>query len=430
MKKILQRGRVLAIALITAACLWTAPAPPVHAARLLFTNNAVTTIAAPIATGNTTVSVAAGTGVKFPVPGSGQYFRATFVKSGDTTIFEIVKVTAAAGDSFTIVRAQEGTTARSWSTGDSFTLLPTAADLSEFTQADDLQVAAGGYAADTGSTNAYAVTLTPALIGHVLGMPIRWKAAHTNTSVSTFNDGAGNAALRLADGSDLAPGNVVAGGIYVATWDGTKFQFTPLENFNFLQVAGQVANGQVPLSAVQQYQANLAIAWGQLTGLKNADQLQGTLPVVGNAGNSVVLRDGSGFIQSPALSGIPTAPTAAAGTATTQIATTAFVTQSYSPLQTGYQVLPSGLIFEWGAVHIGDVVNPTSGIVFFPLSFPGACFTVYTTALDNNTGNVGSGITFNTNVFGLPSQSSFRWGAREALSTVQDAYIMWFAVGR
>ena len=429
MKKILQRGRLIAIALMTAACLWAAPAPPVQAARLLFTNNAATTIAAPISSGATTVSVAAGTGVHFPVPGSGQYFRATFVKSGDSTIFEIVKVTAAAGDTFTIVRAQEATSARSWSTGDSFTLLPTAADLSEFTQADDLQLAAGGYAADTGSTNAYAVTLTPAVSTHVTGMPIRWKAAHTNTSVSTFNDGAGSAALRLADGTDLAAGNIVAGGLYVATWDGTKFQFSPLENFNFLQVAGQVANAQVPLSAVQQYQANLSIAWGQLTGTKNADAVQGATPSITNTANSLVQRDGAGQIESPSLSGVPTAPTAAAGTATTQLATTAFVTQAYAPLQSGYQVLPSGVILEWGSVHIGDVVSPTSGTVFFPLSFPSACFTVYTTSLDNNAGNVGNGITFNTNVFGLPSQSSFRWGAREAISSVQDAYVMWFAVG-
>lgn len=429
MMKILQRGRSLAIALTTAACLWTAPTPPVEAAKLLFSNNAATTIASPVTSVATTVSVAAGTGVKFPVPGSGQYFRATFVKSGDTTIFEIVKVTAAATDTFTIVRSQEGTAPRSWSTGDSFTLLPTAADLSEFTQADDLQIAAGGYAPDTGSTNAFAVTLTPAVSAHVIGMPVRWKAAHTNTSVSTFNDGAGVAVLRLADGTDLAAGNVVAGGLYTSTWDGTKFQLSPVENFNFLQIAGQVANAQVPLSTVQQYQANLSIGWGQLTGTKNADQVQGYVPQLANFGNSLVARDGSGTIESPALSGVPTAPTAAAGTATSQIATTAFVTQSYSPLQTGYQVLPSGLIFEWGTVHIGDVVNPPSGTVFFPLAFPSACFTVYTTALDNNTGNIGQGVTFNTDVFGLPSQSSFRWGARENLSAVQDGYIMWFAIG-
>lgn len=428
MKQFLRHGRAFVIALIAAAFLWAAP--PAPAAKLLFTNNAVTTVAAPVTSGATSMSVAAGTGVQFPTLGAGQYFRGTFVKSGDSTIFEIVKVTAHAGDVFTIVRSQESTSARSWSTGDSFTLLPTAADLSEFTQADDLQAAAGGYAPDTGSVNAYTVALAPVIAAHVTGMPIRWKALHGNTSTSTFNDGAGVAPLRLADGTDLVSGNIVAGGIYIATWDGTKFQFSPLENFNFLQIAGQVANGQVPLSAVQQFQASLSIGWGQLTGVKNADQVQGAGPFVTNTPNSLVQRDGSGTIQSPALSGIPTAPTAAPGTSTSQIATTAFVNQGALPSGTGYQVLPSGIVLEWGSIHVGDVASPPSGFVSFPYTFQSACFTVYTSALDNNVGNVGIGTTFYTSVFGLPSTTGFRWAAREAVSTIQDGYIEWFAIGR
>lgn len=59
-----------------------------------------------------------------------------------------------------------------------------------------------------------------------------------------------------------------------------------------------------------------ASAWGQITGtLSNQTDLQAAL-------------DAKAGLASPALSGVPTAPTAAPGTNTTQVATTAFVAAS------------------------------------------------------------------------------------------------------
>jgi len=59
--------------------------------------------------------------------------------------------------------------------------------------------------------------------------------------------------------------------------------------------AGSVSSGQVPLAAVQQYQSFLEIAWGQITGYKNADLLEGYGGSVSVAGSTYVLRDGSGY---------------------------------------------------------------------------------------------------------------------------------------
>ena len=69
-------------------------------------------------------------------------------------------------------------------------------------------------------------------------------------------------------------------------------------------------------------------------------------------------------LDSPALTGTPTAPTATAGTNTTQIATTAFVRLSSpaSLASNGYQKLPSGLIIQWGTT--------TAASTTFPLAFP------------------------------------------------------------
>lgn len=78
-------------------------------------NNAFSTLASPITASNTGIVVAAGEGSRFPTLASGDYFYATLESTGGTT--EIVKVTARSGDTMTIVRAQEGTSAQSFFTG-------------------------------------------------------------------------------------------------------------------------------------------------------------------------------------------------------------------------------------------------------------------------------------------------------------------------
>jgi hypothetical protein len=79
---------------------------------LIVKNNAASIIPAEIGVGDTSVTVYTGTGSVFPALGAGDYFYATI--SSVTNAYEIVKVTARAGDVLTIVRAQEGTTALSF----------------------------------------------------------------------------------------------------------------------------------------------------------------------------------------------------------------------------------------------------------------------------------------------------------------------------
>lgn len=82
---------------------------------VLYTNNASTTLASGITNSATSLTVATGTGALFPSLSGGDVFYATLA-SGST--YEIVKVTARSTDTFTIVRAQDGTSAAVWSTGD------------------------------------------------------------------------------------------------------------------------------------------------------------------------------------------------------------------------------------------------------------------------------------------------------------------------
>jgi hypothetical protein len=82
---------------------------------LLFANNANSTLAADITNTATTLTVITGEGALFPNPTSGNTFMVT-VKSS-TGVYEIMSCTARTSDTLTVVRAQEGTTAVSFSSG-------------------------------------------------------------------------------------------------------------------------------------------------------------------------------------------------------------------------------------------------------------------------------------------------------------------------
>jgi hypothetical protein len=96
-----------------------------------FANNAASTLAAGIASGAASLTLATGQGALFPTLGTGDYTYATIIAANNPASFEIVKVTARSGDVLTITRAQEGTTAAAWVTGDKVELRLTSAMLLE-----------------------------------------------------------------------------------------------------------------------------------------------------------------------------------------------------------------------------------------------------------------------------------------------------------
>ena len=98
----------------------------------LFTNNAATGMVYPISSSATTLVVNGGSGSLFPAPTGGNYFMLTLI-SQLTGNMEIVQCTARSGDTFTIVRAQEGTTAQAFAIGDGVQLRITAGSLSSIT---------------------------------------------------------------------------------------------------------------------------------------------------------------------------------------------------------------------------------------------------------------------------------------------------------
>ena len=136
-------------------------------ATILFANNAQTTLAGAITSSQTTANLAPGTGSLFPQPSAGQYFKMTFVDAATGLINEIVNVTNVTSDAITMIRGQEGTTARAWSSGDIAANFHTAGAMQAMAQQGQVQSGQFNYAADTGSVNAIALTYSPAPVSTV-----------------------------------------------------------------------------------------------------------------------------------------------------------------------------------------------------------------------------------------------------------------------
>jgi hypothetical protein len=93
-----------------------------------FGNNATTTLATALASGGTTITVADGS--VFPTLSSSlDYFYATI--ENDAGSYEVVKVTAVSGNDLTVTRAQQSTSAGTWSVGDEIELRLTATGLND-----------------------------------------------------------------------------------------------------------------------------------------------------------------------------------------------------------------------------------------------------------------------------------------------------------
>jgi hypothetical protein len=99
---------------------------------VLWTNNASSLLASGITNTATACTVTAGQGALFPSPGASQYCVATLEDTSGN--IEVVWFTNRTTDTFTIVRAQEGTTALTFASGSRFELRVTAGILNLFLQ--------------------------------------------------------------------------------------------------------------------------------------------------------------------------------------------------------------------------------------------------------------------------------------------------------
>ena len=163
----------------------------------LFTNNANSRLVAGISSVSLSLQIAAGDGMKFPNPTGGDFFLVTLSKvtSGIEASVEIIKVTARATDVFTIVRAQEGTTALAYAEGD-FVSLRVTAGLINSTEAHKDSV-----------SNPHAVTKAQVGLGNVPNLAF----SGSNTGDQTTITGNAGSATTLSAGADRTKLDAITG---------------------------------------------------------------------------------------------------------------------------------------------------------------------------------------------------------------------------
>lgn len=131
-----------------------------------FGNNVISSLAADITAGQTTIQVMPGTGVKFAGLLNYDYANAsnplqTYAKitltDAKETVFEICHLTSVNNDVLTVVRGQEGTTAKGWALNDVIANFATRGSENQFVQIEQLQ--SGHYISGVAGGTANALTL-------------------------------------------------------------------------------------------------------------------------------------------------------------------------------------------------------------------------------------------------------------------------------
>jgi hypothetical protein len=89
------------------------------------------------------------------------------------------------------------------------------------------------WADDTGSVNNLSVSYDPPIAQYTLGLTLRVRVKETCTGAASIDAGAGRVQIKLMNGGNTSPGDLVAGGVCALCYDGTNFQL-----LNFFGLGG------------------------------------------------------------------------------------------------------------------------------------------------------------------------------------------------
>ena len=189
------------------------------------TNNAFGTLAAGINSSATSITLTSGQGARFPTLGAGDYFYATLIDTSNN--LEIVKCTARSTDVLTVTRAQESTTARSYSAGDRIeirltaqTFIDAVAEIGPTQVSDEANTSTGYFDLPSGTTAQRPGSPAPGMVrfNTDFGYP-EWYDSNATSWVS-FSTGASYSAdyLAVAGGGSGDGGGGGAGGYVASTF--------------------------------------------------------------------------------------------------------------------------------------------------------------------------------------------------------------------
>ena len=157
-------------------------------------------------------------------------------------------------------------------------------------QQDLIEAIEGGtdfYAASAVGTDAYAITIAPAITAYVTGMKFRFKADVANTGAATLAvSGLSALAIKKLNDQDLITGDIEIGQIVEVVYDGTDWQMQS-------QVA-QLAGDGSALTSLPEKKQNMQVftasgTWTKPTGVTNV-----IVKVVGGGGAGGGVSNGAG----------------------------------------------------------------------------------------------------------------------------------------
>lgn len=193
----------------------------------LFTNNAATLLAAPLASGGLSCTVLAGTGALFPAVVGPDTFNCTLIDGSGN--IEIVSVTARTTDTFTIVRAQEGTIALNFVANDKIELRITAGNATNWegkVAPADVQTQLNTAFTTAGTSTVYTLTTSPVAAALVANQRYRVKLHTANGAAPTLTrDGLAAKAIKLYDatGAKVDPVAAQLPTLFDVEYDGTDY---------------------------------------------------------------------------------------------------------------------------------------------------------------------------------------------------------------
>ena len=387
--------------------------------QLQWSNNAATTLAVAISSTATSLTVGSGTGAIFPSPASGQYFKLTLnPASGSTPAPEIMHVTAVSTDTFTVVRAQEGTTAQAWGVGSIVQNLITAGTMNSLAQMAE-------YA---GNPN-----------GNVAGY-----AATSTTPPSTCWDTTdGLLWICTTSGSASTAGWIAQAPLASPTFTGTPAAPTPSSADNSTRLA-TTAYVQTGLAT----KAALAGSSGQVFSVANAASASQALPL-GQAQSTFAALAGSStqtFSVANAVSSSQAVPLGQAQSTFAALAGSSAQTFSVSPgastnqavnfgqfasslSANGYQILPGGLILQWGITSAFPTGASTSSVTgTFPVNFPNNAFVIVGTP-DNLAASTWDELAVMNTSLTTSGYTFYIGTANSSRSIGNTVHVRWFAIG-
>ena len=226
-------------------------------------------------------------------------------------------------------------------------------------------------ATDTGTANTYVIALTPAITAYAAGQEFTFKAGAASTTASTLNvNTLGTKALKKRNDQDIAAGDIEAGSIVTAVYDGTSFQVTSqlasdnAATADALSTARTIASSGDVVWSVS-FDGSAAVTSGAVI---QASSVDGSMIALGSdASGDVMYYSGSAWARLAKgsddevltlASGLPSWAAAASGGATGIVSVTYNVaTASGSLAVTGFGFQPISVILHGIVGAVDNVWN-------------------------------------------------------------------------